>query len=54
MNIRNLIYQIKPPCSKCPYKLGEIRTPINPCLQCKLNDYRDYVVLKRRTCRKEG
>jgi hypothetical protein len=33
---------IKPPCSKCPYKLGIIQTVRNPCLECKANGYKAY------------
>ena len=29
-------------CSKCPYKLGIIKTLINPCPECKLNGYQSY------------
>ncbi len=29
-------------CHKCPYKLGTVETPINPCPQCKLNGYQSY------------
>ncbi len=29
----------KKPCAKCPYKLGAVETPVNPCPQCKLNNY---------------
>lgn len=32
----------KPPCSKCPYKLGIIKATVNPCPQCKLNGYSAY------------
>lgn len=34
-----LIYYVKPPCSKCPYILGQIHTVTNPCPQCKTNGY---------------
>lgn len=37
-----LINQIKQPCAKCPYKLGAVETPVNPCPQCKLNGYQSY------------
>ncbi len=30
------------PCAKCPYKLGMIKTFINPCPQCKENGYSFY------------
>ena len=42
MKLKKLINQIKPPCVKCPYKLRIVETPINPCPQCKLNDYQSY------------
>lgn len=37
MKLKKLIYGINPPCAKCPYKLGLIETPVNPCPQCKLD-----------------
>lgn len=43
-----LIYRIKPPCSKCPYALGRIRTVTNPCPQCKANGYRSFELFKRQ------
>lgn len=27
------------PCGKCPYKLGLVKTLIDPCPQCKLDGY---------------
>lgn len=39
MKLNNLLYQIKPPCDKCPYKLGLVQTLITPCPQCKANGY---------------
>ena len=42
MNIMKLIYQIKQPCPKCPYKLGTVKTLVNPCPQCKLNGYQSF------------
>lgn len=40
LNIKMLTNKIKPPCSKCPYKLGLIETFVNPCPECKKNDFR--------------
>jgi len=40
--------QINPPCKKCPYKLGMIQTPVNPCPQCKVNDYKSYELFKKQ------
>ena len=28
MSMKDLLYQVKPPCDKCPYKLGLVRTEI--------------------------
>lgn len=42
MNMKKLIYQIKPPCPRCPYTLGLVHTFSNPCPQCKANGYRTY------------
>lgn len=35
----NPFKQIKAPCAKCPYKLGLVKTLVNPCPQCKANGY---------------
>jgi hypothetical protein len=40
--IREIIESVKPPCSKCPYKLGIIHTLRNPCPECKTNGYKAY------------
>ena len=42
MKMKQLIHQIKPPCDKCPYKLGLVQTLTNPCPQCKANGYQMY------------
>lgn len=42
MKDKELIYKLKPPCSKCPYKLGLVKTVVTPCPQCKLNDYQAF------------
>lgn len=36
----------KAPCPLCPYKLGMIKTVINPCPQCKRNNYLFYRRIK--------
>lgn len=33
---------IIPPCRKCPYKLGYVKTPFNPCPRCNPDGYRTY------------
>lgn len=42
MRQKEIISQKKAPCGKCPYKLGIIETPANPCPQCKRNNYDSY------------
>lgn len=44
----------KKPCSKCPYKLGEIRTVTNPCPQCKLNGYQMFEQFKKKLPERSG
>ena len=41
-NMKQLIHQIKPPCDKCPYKLGLVQTLTNPCPQCEENGYQTF------------
>lgn len=36
-------------CGKCPYKLGFVKTLINPCPQCKLNGYSAYKLFLDKT-----
>lgn len=47
MKINKLIYQIKPPCPKCPYTLGLIHTVKNPCPECKENGYQTFEQFKK-------
>lgn len=42
MNMKQLLYRIKPPCAKCPYKLGVIQTFANPCPECRMNGYQTF------------
>lgn len=42
MKLIEIISQKKTPCGKCPYKLGIIETPVNPCPECRLNGYKTY------------
>ena len=37
MNSQKRFSRLKPPCPKCPYTLGQVKTLTNPCPQCKLN-----------------
>lgn len=42
MDLKKIIQQVKPPCAKCPYKLGLVQTFVNPCPQCRENGYQIY------------
>jgi mannitol-1-phosphate/altronate dehydrogenase len=40
--MKKIIYKIKPPCRKCPYKQGKVSIAIIPCRNCKENGYNMY------------
>lgn len=42
------IRKIVPPCKKCPYKLGIVKTTVNPCPQCQLNNYGAFDEFKKQ------
>ena len=46
MKLREMLYKIKPPCGKCPYKMGMIHFLQNPCPACKSNGYQTYERIK--------
>jgi len=47
MNIKAMLYKVKPPCFRCPYKLGLVYTVVNPCPQCKESNYKTYERFKK-------
>lgn len=47
MNIKKLIYDIKPPCTQCPYTLGTVHTLQNPCPECRANGYQMFKQFQR-------
>ena len=46
MSLKKLLYAIKPPCSKCPYTLGQVQFVRSPCPECKANNHNMYNILK--------
>ena len=48
MKITRFLYKLKPPCPKCPYKLGLVKTLRCPCPGCKLSGYRMYEIFQNR------
>lgn len=47
MKFNELYYKVKPPCDKCPYKLGQVHTPVNPCPTCKINNYQMFELFRK-------
>lgn len=45
LKLKKLIEQMKPPCPKCPYTLGEVQFIKSPCHDCKQKNYQMYHVL---------
>lgn len=48
MKIKQVLHQIKPPCARCPYKLGLVHTVVNPCPQCRENGYQMFENFQKR------
>ena len=48
LRLNDLFHQIKPPCDKCPYKLGLVYTVVNPCPQCKANGYQTFEIFQQQ------
>ncbi len=42
MQLIDIIHPVKPPCLRCPYKLGLVQMVVCPCPQCKSSGYRMY------------
>lgn len=50
----DLTNKLIPPCGKCPYKLGQIKTLMNPCPQCKQNGYRTFEQFQKQLRGEKG
>ncbi len=51
MKLNDLTHQMKPPCTKCPYKLGLVQTLTNPCPQCRENSYQMFERFQKQLSR---
>lgn len=51
--MENKLGKLTIPCGKCPYKLGIVRTVVNPCPQCKRNSYSSYKQFVEQSKRNE-
>lgn len=50
----NPFKMLKTPCAKCPYKLGQIKTLVNPCPACKTNGYSTYRMFTNKNTTKSN
>lgn len=50
MKLKQMMYKIKPPCTKCPYKLGTLQAMYDPspCPLCMLDGYKMFEVFQRQ------
>ena len=48
MDIKSQLRKLIPPCPKCPYRLGQVHAPVNPCPACKLDHYRMFELFQRQ------
>lgn len=46
-NLQNVFRAVRPPCARCPYRLGLVKFVQSPCPACRMDSYRMYDVLTR-------
>lgn len=51
LKIKELFCLEKPPCDRCPYRLGLVHTLANPCPQCRENHYGTFDWFRREWLR---
>ena len=44
-NLRSVFRTVRPPCVRCPYRLGLVMFVQSPCPACRMDGYRMYDVL---------
>jgi len=49
LKIKDLVKGKKPPCARCLYTLGLVKTLRDPCSECKLNGYQMYEIFRGYT-----
>lgn len=52
VEIKKKLSMKKSPCKKCPYKLGVVQTIINPCPQCKIENYKAFEEFRKQQKKK--
>lgn len=46
-NLQNVFRTVRPPCARCPYRLGLVKFVQSPCPACRMDGYRMFDVLTR-------
>ena len=46
-NLQSAFRTVRPPCARCPYRLGLVKFVQSPCSACRMNGYCMYDVLTR-------
>ena len=46
-NLQNVLRTVRPPCARCPYRLGLVKFVQSPCPACRMDGYRTFDVLMR-------
>lgn len=51
MKLKNILYRLKLPCAKCPYRLGLAQAIASPCPWCKLSGYEAFEMFQQLVLR---
>ena len=46
-NLQSAFRAVRPPCARCPYRLGLVMFVQSPCPACRMDGYRMFDVLTR-------
>lgn len=41
-NLQSVVRAVRPPCARCPYRLGLVKFVQSPCPACMMSGYRIY------------
>ena len=46
-NLQSALRAVRPPCARCPYRLGLVKFVQSPCPACRMDGYRMFDILTR-------
>ena len=46
-NLQNVFRTVRPPCARCPYRLGLVKFVQSPCIACRMDGYCMFDILTR-------